>query len=83
MIRAKLRISTDNRDVSRSIIDCVEPDNVGMKGFKVASRAASNNAYLSLTFDGGIETFISSLDDLLRCIQAARATLKTLPKEKS
>lgn len=69
--------------MSRSIIECVEPDNVGMKGFQVASRAASKNVYLSMSFDGGIETFISSLDDLLRCIQAARATLKILSKEKS
>ena len=83
MIKAKLRVSTDNHEMSRSIIECVEPDNVGMKGFKVASRAASKNALLSITFDGRIETFISSLDDLLRCIQAARATLKTLPKEKN
>ena len=83
MIRAKLRVSADNREMSRSIIECVKPDNVGMKGLEVSSRTTSKNAYLSLTFDGGIETFISSLDDLLRCIQAARATLKTLSKEKS
>ena len=81
MIKAKIRISTRGKEMSRSIIQCVEPDNAGMKGLNVTSRATENNAFLSLSFDGKIETFISSLDDLLRCIQAAKATLNTISKK--
>ena len=81
MIKAQIRISTGGKEMSRSIIQCVEPDNAGMKGLNVKSRATENNALLSLSFDGKIETFISSLDDLLRCIQAAKATLNTISKK--
>jgi len=83
MIKAKIRVATDSREMSSSIIRSVDPDNAGLKGLKVASRAASRNAYLSMSYDGSIETFISSLDDLLRCIQVARATLKTLSKDEN
>jgi len=80
MIRAKIRVATDNLEMSRSIIRSVDPDNAGLKTLEVTSKAASRNAFLSMSFDGSVETFISSLDDLLRCIQVARATLKTLSK---
>lgn len=83
MIKAKIRVAADAIEMSRSIIRSVDPDNAGLKGLKVKSRPSSKNAYLSMSFDGSVETFISSLDDLLRCIQVARATLKTLSKEES
>jgi hypothetical protein len=83
MIKAKIRVAADNQEVSRSIIGSVDPDNTGLKGLKVTSKASSKNAYLTMSYDGSVETFISSLDDLLRCIQVARATLKTLSKEEN
>jgi hypothetical protein len=83
MIKAKIRVAADTLEMSRSIIRSVDPDNAGLNGLKVESRASSKNAYLSMSFDGSVETFISSLDDLLRCIQVARATLKTLSKEEN
>lgn len=83
MIKAKIRVAADTLEMSRSIIRSVDPDNAGLNGLKVKSRASSKNAYLSMSSDGSVETFISSLDDLLRCIQVARATLKTLYKEES
>ena len=83
MIKAKIRIAADSQQMSKSIIRSVDPDNAGLKGLKVKSRATQKNAFLSMSFDGSVETFISSLDDLLRCIQVARATLKTLSKEEN
>lgn len=83
MIKAKIRVATENLGMSRSIIRSVDPDNAGLKSLKVESRASPNSAYLSMSFDGSVETFISSLDDLLRCIQVARATLKTLSKDEN
>ena len=82
MIKARIRIAADSREMSRSIVGCVEPDNVGVKGLKVKSRATSKNAYFTVSYDGTVETFISSLDDLLRCIHAASATLKTISGER-
>ena len=83
MIKVKIRIAADSQEMSRSIIRSVDPDNAGLKRLKVKSRASSTSANLSMSFDGSVETFISSLDDLLRCIQVARATLKTLSKEEN
>jgi hypothetical protein len=69
--------------MSKSFVECLEPDNTGMKDLKVVSRATSNNATFSIVFAGRIETFISTLDDLLRCIQAANATLEMIMRNKA
>jgi len=76
VIRAQIRISTPNKVTSRSLVASVEPDNLNMKGLKVRGRALDRSAYFTLEFGGKIETFISTLDDLLRCLQAARETLE-------
>jgi hypothetical protein len=68
--------------MAQSIVQSIEPDNVGMEGLKIEPRISKENAYFIITHSGKIETFISTLDDVLRCIQAARATLHGIVKEK-
>lgn len=68
--------------MAASIAQSIEPDNIGMKGLKVEARVSAKNAYFTITHSGKIETFISTLDDVLRCIQAARSTLHKIVKEK-
>ena len=46
-----------------------------MQGLTVKAKATTRAAILDAVFDGKIETFISTLDDLLRCLQAAKATI--------
>jgi hypothetical protein len=46
-----------------------------MKGLTVKGEALDRSASFSLEFGGKIETFIFTLDDLLRCLQAAKETL--------
>ncbi len=75
MIKAKIIIQTPSQRVSRSIVKCVEPDNMRMKGLLITSRASPDSALFQIKCEGRIETFISTLDDLLRCVQAANATL--------
>ena len=82
MIKARIRIRVPSRDVAVSIAKSIEPDNVGMKGLTIDSRASVKNAYFTIAHQGKIETFISTLDDVLRCIQAARSTLHGIVKEK-
>ena len=82
MIKARIRIRVPSRDVAVSIVKSIEPDNVGMKDLTIDSRASVKNAYFTITHTGKIETFISTLDDVLRCIQAARSTLHGIVKEK-
>jgi len=82
MIRARIRVRVTNRAMAESIVQSIEPDNVGMEGLKIEPRISKENAYFTITHSGKIETFISTLDDVLRCIQAARSTLHRIAKEK-
>ena len=75
MITAQIKISTPNKTTSRSLVASVQPDNLNMKGLIVKGKALDHSASFSLEFGGKIETFIFTLDDLLRCLQAARETL--------
>jgi hypothetical protein len=68
--------------MAQSIVQSIEPDNVGMEGLKIEPRISKENAYFTITHSGKIETFISTLDDVLRCIQAARSILHGIVKEK-
>ena len=76
MIRAKVEIATPNKATSRSLIISVQPDNLNMKDLVVKGRAMDRSASFTLEYGGKIETFIFTLDDLLRCLQAAMETLE-------
>jgi len=76
VIRAEIKISTPNKAISRSLVASVQPDNLNMKGLKVKGKALERTASFTLEFGGKIETFIFTLDDLLRCLQAAKETLE-------
>ena len=82
MIKAKIRIPVTSRAMAESIVQSIEPDNVGMEGLIIEPRISKENAYFTISHSGKIETFISTLDDVLRCIQAARSTLHGIVKEK-
>jgi len=69
--------------MAESIVQSIEPDNIGMEGLKIEPRVSAKNAYFTITHSGKIETFISTLDDVLRCIQAARSTLQGIVKDKT
>ena len=82
MIKARIRIRVPSRATAVSIVKSIEPDNVGMKDLTIDSRASVKNVFFTITHTEKIETFISTLDDVLRCIQAARSTLHGIVKEK-
>jgi len=76
VIRAQIKIPTPNKATSRSLVESVQPDNLNMKGLTVKGKTSDRSASFSLEFGGKIETFIFTLDDLLRCLQAAKETLE-------
>jgi hypothetical protein len=76
VITAQMKISTSDKATSKSLVASVQPDNLNMKGLKVKGKALDRSASFSLEFGGKIETFIFTLDDLLRCLQAAKETLE-------
>ncbi len=82
MIRATIKVKVSDLAMSRSLIKSTEPDNVKMKGLRVTCRATPKMASFNIFFDGRIETFISTLEDLLRCIQAAEGTLQGIMRNK-
>ncbi len=83
MIKARVRIRSRSTAMSKSIVKSLEPDNAEMKGLNILTRATANYVSFSIVFDGRIETFISTLDDLLRCVQAADATIGMISKNKA
>jgi hypothetical protein len=83
MIEARLKIRATSQRAARSLVECVEPDNTEIRGLNITSRATPNNASFHINCSGRIETFISTLDDLLRCIQAANATLGMIKKKQA
>src|SRR2546428_10916556 len=83
LIKARVRIRSRSTAMSKSIVKSLEPDNAEMKGLNILTRAAANYVSFSIVFDGRIETFIFTLDDLLRCVQAADATLGMISKNKA
>ncbi len=82
MIRAELVVKVTSRLASRSLVRAVAPDNVNLPGLRVVSSLPSRSVGFKVTFEGKIETFISSLDDMLRCLQAAKGTLDTITEGK-
>ncbi len=79
MIRAELRLGTPSARSSESLVQAVEPDNK-MPGLTIAGWATPYGATFHVVFDGKIETFISTLDDLIQCLQAAEGTLNSVSK---
>ncbi len=80
MITAQIRIPTWSEATSKSLIASVQPDNLDMKGLTVNGAALDREALFNVEFDGNIETFIFTLDDLLRCLHSARETLEKIPE---
>jgi len=78
MIRARLALNVANARISKSLVQALEPDNIKMPGLDVSREANQYSAVFKLTYEGKIETFIFTLDDLLGCLHAARETLDTL-----
>ena len=78
MITASIVIPTGNMASAKSLVESVQPDNLYMKGLTVRGTAREHDASFRLEFDGKVETFIFTLDDLLRCLQAARETLEKI-----
>ncbi len=80
MIRARLRLMVSNKQASSSLVRAVEADN-RVSGLVVTGRLGDQSATLKLAYDGRIETFISTLDDMLQCLQAADDALKSVTRK--
>src|SRR5207247_6060411 len=66
LIKARVSIRSRSTAMSKSIVKSLEPDNAEMKGLNILTRATANYVSFSIVFDGRIETFISTLDEIGR-----------------
>lgn len=78
MIRARLNVRTESMKLSRSVIKAARPENSGLKELRIIGLAGYDSARFLVEYNGKIETFISTLDDMLSRIQAATETLRTI-----
>lgn len=83
MMEARLRLRGVNRTTSTALVRSVEPDNRKMEGLAISSRVYRGCVTFKLVYAGRIETFISTLDDLLRCVHAAKETLDQIAHKES
>ena len=82
MIEATIRLRVPSARISESIVKSVAPDNNNMKGLTVKAQAMPREAKFVIQFDGRVETFISTMEDLLRCVQASNMTLQKIGKQR-
>jgi hypothetical protein len=80
MIRARLKIAVKNRQIANSLMKAVEPDNQ-VPHLQITGQPEPGSLSLNITFDGTVETFIFTLDDMLACLQAAMETLNNIKAE--
>ena len=67
--------------MSLSLLKSIEPDN-RISQLSIVGHATHTSLDLDVKLDGSVETFISTLDDLLRCLQVAMGTLATIETRK-
>lgn len=68
--------------ISKSLERAVRPDNLKMAGLSISGRANQRSVVFNIAFEGRVETFIFTLDDMVRCLQAARESLDTIHGKK-
>ena len=77
MIRARLMIAVKNHQIANSLMKAVEPDNQ-VPHLQIIGQSRPSSLALDIQFDGTVETFIFTLDDMLACLQAAMETLNNI-----
>jgi len=78
-MKAEIKIFYKNKNYAKAIAKAVQPDNLSTPlKIKVNTINAGNIVFSKVKCKGKIESFIETIDDLLRCIQAAENTLKKL-----
>ncbi len=82
-MEALLSLRRINQRTSTALVRAVRPDNQKMEGLTISNRINRGSVTFKLSYSGRIETFISTLDDLLRCVQAAKGTLDHIAHKES
>jgi len=73
---ARIELELESRKTAEAVAKSVTPDNVKTpKGLTVRTKASGRKVVSVVECDKKFETFFSTLDDLLSCLQVAEKTL--------
>jgi len=77
-LKAKITLKAESREEADAIACALNPDNsLVPQGMKISSRARGSEIVTDIEFSGKVETLMSTIDDLLKCAQAAEQALKS------
>ena len=78
-LEARISLEYDDEKIAEAIVKAVSPDNVEYGEMLSVKTFKKRNMVISLVFcKEKIGTFISTIDDLLRCISVAEKTFKVI-----
>jgi hypothetical protein len=76
----KLQFKYKNNLTATAIQKAVTPDNIGVPdGIEIRIYVEKNNLKIEIISKRNLGSLVSTIDDLLSCIQAAEKTLENLP----
>jgi len=83
-LRTRIVLEAESAREAEAITRALSPDNLVLpKGMKISVRSKGSAIIAEIIFSGRIQTLMPTIDDLLRCAQAADRTLKSLSKTNS
>ena len=75
----KIEIAYSDEETARAIQKAITPDNIGAPdGMHIMAFLDQNKLILEIASDRSIGSLVSTLDDLLSCVQAAEKTLEKI-----
>jgi tRNA threonylcarbamoyladenosine modification (KEOPS) complex Pcc1 subunit len=75
----EITITYSSPEAARSIMRAISPDNVeAPEGMSIEAQVDGGTLSVTIKSSRGLGSLVSTLDDLLSCVQAAEAALKQL-----
>jgi len=80
---AKIILTYDDAKEAKAVSQAVSPDNAGApKELFIKTEVKGNRVVTTVRYEGErVETFLSTIDDLLSCASTAEKTILVLKKE--
>jgi len=75
----KIEIAYEDEKTARAIQSAITPDNIGAPdGMHIMAYVENNKLMIEVMSDRSIGSLVSTLDDLLSCVQAAEKALEKI-----
>mgnify|MGYP001069775107 CR=1 FL=1 len=80
-MKARIVFIADSRDEAEAMVSALSPDNREVPpGMKISTKSRGSNVVTEIEFSGRIQTLMVTIDDLLKCAQAAERSLKSISR---